>query len=191
MGLLAQASDIERTGHEIFYHRSGEKPIEIEPGDIVLTHGNHLFSKLIRFGQRLKYRGIEKPYAYWNHAAISVGNGALIEALGCGVTKTEVSKYNDYEYVVARIVSSEESVQQMVEYVEWVAEIGRSYNWPLIFLIALELLTGGSVKINLDGSEICSSLAAESLKSAGIWFKDAKVMPADIACAFSLKTPTG
>jgi hypothetical protein len=41
------------------------------PGDFILTHGRAWTRKLIRFGQRLRFRGDDAKYARWNHAAIS------------------------------------------------------------------------------------------------------------------------
>lgn len=192
MGFLVHASSGFRQPFYTEFHKPKEPTPKVEPGDIVLTHGNHIFSKLIRFGQRLRYKGVEKSYAYWNHVAIVVDDdGHIVEALGDGVQKTHLSDYQKSEYVVARVVKSKESRQQMIDYLEWVACIEKDYNWGLIGLIGIELITGGNLSINLDGSEICSTLAAEALKSAGIFFNRGKVMPADIAYVFSLDTPIG
>lgn len=191
MGLLAQATVEPEREFQAWFHVPGEQEPDIRPGDLILTHGDHFFSKLIRFGQRLRYRGEYKAHAYWNHAAIAVDDSNIIEALGPGVQKSSIESYKDNEYAVVRVASSAESRSQMVDYLEWVCGIGTSYSWGVIALITLELLTGGYLRINLDGSEICSTLAAESLKSDGVYFTRAKVMPADLAYIFKVKTPTG
>ena len=56
---------------------------DLRPGDFILTHGSHWTSQLIRVGQALRFRGKNRTYAYWNHAALIVGSGGdIIEALG-------------------------------------------------------------------------------------------------------------
>ena len=51
------------------------------PGDFILTHGDEWTSKLIRFGQSLRYRGASAKYTYWNHTALVVdGAGTIVEA---------------------------------------------------------------------------------------------------------------
>lgn len=191
MGLLTQAIVEPQREFQTWFHTPGESTPDIRSGDLILTHGSHFFSKLIRFGQRLRYRGAHRPHAYWNHAAVAVDDSKIIEALGPGVQKNSIENYTESEYVVVRVASSTESRSQMVNYLEWVCEIGTSYSWGVIALITLELLTGGYLRVNLDGSEICSTLAAESLKCDGIYFARAKIMPADLAYVFAVKMPTG
>ncbi|HEX6060505.1 MAG TPA: hypothetical protein VF001_00405, partial [Candidatus Limnocylindria bacterium] len=57
------------------HHDPGERTADPEPGDFILTHGAELFSELIRFGQQLRFRGADRPYTYWNHAALVVTSG--------------------------------------------------------------------------------------------------------------------
>lgn len=190
MGLIARAPFKPQKRDYIEHHEPGNATLSVRPGDIVLTHGNHFFSYLIRFGQRMRYRGADQDYAYWNHVAIGVDEGTtLVEALGSGIMETDLSTYDNYEYVVVHVTASPESRQQMVAYLDWVAELGIEYNWGLIIIVALELLTGGRLSINLDGSEICSTLAAEALKSAGYRFNRRNVTPADLAWYFSVYSP--
>jgi hypothetical protein len=68
------------------------------PGDFILTHGPDWISRLIRFGQGIRYRGSDRQYAYWNHAALIVGPDELIEALGHGVSRTTLSAYGPKDY---------------------------------------------------------------------------------------------
>ena len=45
-----------------------------------------------RFGQRLRFRGEDEKYGWWNHAAVIVStDGDLIEALNAGVTRTNIT----------------------------------------------------------------------------------------------------
>ena len=42
----------------------GAQPADYDPGDFILTHGNAFFSKLIRFGQGLRFRGPDRKYIW-------------------------------------------------------------------------------------------------------------------------------
>ena len=58
-------------------------------GDFLLTHGKYTISRLIRFGQRLRY---EERYARWNHAALVLSKeGRIAEALSRGVVENDIS----------------------------------------------------------------------------------------------------
>src|SRR5277367_2873508 len=79
----------------------GEQVQNPSPGDFILTHGNSWTSYMIRFGQSIRYRGPDKPFARWNHAAIFINSaGDLIEALGGGVQQRNISVYKNTEYHV-------------------------------------------------------------------------------------------
>jgi len=103
---------------EGFQHvRVGSVGAAMRPGDFILTHGRHWTSALIRVGQALRFRGRDRQYAYWNHAALVVGaNGDIIEALGPspGVALQNVSRYAPREYTVVRIMASPEDRDEAV-----------------------------------------------------------------------------
>jgi hypothetical protein len=68
----------------------GQEVINPCPGDFILTHGNSWTSRMIRFGQRIRYWGPDKKFTHWNHAAIFINEkGDIIEALGGGVSETQ------------------------------------------------------------------------------------------------------
>lgn len=72
----------------------GERVAEPQPADFILTHGRSFYSKLIRFGQALRFLGADRKYARWNHTAIFTDrNGTIIEALGAGVTQRTIADY--------------------------------------------------------------------------------------------------
>lgn len=188
MSLVSRAPFRQQLADYTTYVGVGEPaPDDTLPGDIVLMHGKHLFSKIIRFGQGLRYRGDERPFARWNHVAVVSGRrGQLVEALSSGVRHSTLADHLDEEYVVVNITASDESRLHAVEYLRWVADLGTRYGWGLIASIGLGLLTGGRLSVNLDGSEICSTLAAESLKCHGYRFNREHVMPADLAHYFGV-----
>src|SRR5208283_1174397 len=97
-----------------------------QPGDFILTHGKAFFSKLIRFGQGLRFHGKDRKYIWWNHAAMIVSpEGELVEALGVGVRKRNISVYKDTEYYIVHLGSGLADVRdrdQAVKFAEWCLE---------------------------------------------------------------------
>ena len=82
----------------------GADKLVARPGDFILTHSTGVYGRLIRFGQALRYRGPDKAFAHWSHAAIFVDDsGNIIEALGGGVQKRNISVYDGTEYVVVHL----------------------------------------------------------------------------------------
>lgn len=171
----------------------GVEPREWKPGDIILTHTSQgFFGKLIRFGQRLRYRGEDAPFAWFNHAALVVSkDGDLVEALGKGIIRTHARRYdtNYYAYVDTGLTRGER--EKAVQYAERVVDLHTKYGWAQIVSISLSLLLGSKVQLGASGQNICSGFVASALQTGGYWFeKDeavvtpAFVTPADLAHAF-------
>src|SRR2546421_12307289 len=71
------------------------------PGDMLLTHRSGIVPRLIRLGERRRFRGSRRTFAHWSHAALLVdGQGALVEAETRGVELSPLSKYREREYHV-------------------------------------------------------------------------------------------
>src|SRR5438093_365646 len=85
-----------------------EAPVgHFKPGDFILTHSNAFFSRLIRFGQGLRYWGKDRKYTRWSHAALIASEaGDLIEALNDGVVATHITHYKPTEYHLVHINDS-------------------------------------------------------------------------------------
>lgn len=168
----------------------GEEALEVQPADFILTHGNSRLGRLIRVGERLRYRGADAKYARWNHVALLVdADGGLIEADESGVHRADITKYAAVEYYLVRIQVSEEARTHAVQFAEWCLRerLGR-----LTFVsIALTLLTGSKLDFGLDGQETCSGLVARSLEHAGIIMETdpSRVMPSDLARQFQVEPP--
>ncbi len=82
----------------------GKEVTNPAPGDFILTHGKSWTSRMIRFGQRIRYWGPDRIYTRWNHAAIFVADtGDIVEALGGGVQRRNISVYKETEYHVVRL----------------------------------------------------------------------------------------
>ena len=177
----------------------GEAATEFAPGDFILTHGDAWTSKLIRFGQRLRIHGADRKYTWWNHAALIVSeDGRLIEALGAGVVRTDISKYTPIEFHLVRTGAERLDRQEMVAFGEWAAGgkegSGRQrYGYVTILSIALTLLTGAKFTFSIEGQMICSGLVARSEERGHAIFSvdPVHIMPADLAKYYQADPPKG
>jgi uncharacterized protein YycO len=165
-------------------------PGELNPGDFILTHGNSFFSKLIRFGQRLRFVGRNRKYAEWSHAAIIVSReGELIEAEGAGVILSNISKYKATEYRLVQLgsLANEVDREQAVRYARWC--LGESYGIISILSIVFGLVFGGKFSFGFDGQQICSGLVAGALERTNVIFdrSPSHILPADLAKYFSVE----
>src|SRR5438067_2404075 len=143
------------TAGAIEHHGPGQRMIDPEPGDFILTHGAELFSALIRIGQQLRFRGPDRPNTYWNHASLIIStDGAIIEALGTGVARRSLADYDPTQYTVVRINASQEDRAEAVAFDEHC--VGLPYGSITIVSIALSLLTGAKFSFGFDGQLICS-----------------------------------
>lgn len=165
-------------------------PAAPRAGDFILTHGDAWTSRLIRFGQRLRYRGARAKYAYWNHTALIVDDrGTIIEALGTGVAQRSVHDYDGAQYTVVRITASDEDRSEAAAFAR--AVIGAPYGNLTIVSITLSLITGGRFSFAFDGQLICSGLVARALERTTLIFRrdPARIMPAELAEMFCVDPP--
>ena len=169
---------------------AGDRAGDPRPGDFILTHGAELFSRLIQIGQGLRYTGSDRPYTYWNHAALVVtDDGGLIEALGPGVHERRLADYDATQYTIVRIDASPEDRAEMVAFARhW---IGARYDWATIASIAISLLTGARFSFGFAGQLICSGLVARALERTTVIFEQepSHVMPAELAKMFGVRPP--
>lgn len=167
-------------------------PGSYHSGDFILTHGNSVFSYLIRFGQRLRFRGANRQFAWWSHAALVVSpTGNLIEALGAGVQRTHISRYAPTEYVLVRLgeLADAGDRAQVLMYANW--SVDQHYGWLTIVSIAISLVLGGKFTFGYDGQSICSGLVARALERTKAVFdrSPSHIMPADLAQYFNVPAP--
>jgi hypothetical protein len=184
--------------HRIQFHIQkfgpGESIQDPKPGDFALTRGQEWTSFMIRVGERLRYRGPDRKYAYWNHALLFVDDkGGIVEALGSGVTPGNISKYTPVTYhVVCLDDVSDKDRRHAAAFAEYCAEKHEKYGYLTIASIALSLLFGGRLGFGIDGQEICSGLVARALERTGEIFEidSWHMMPADLAAAYEVEPPT-
>lgn len=167
----------------------GKEVTDPIPGDFVLTHGKSWTSRLIRLGQKLRYRGPDRIYTRWNHAAIFVSdNGDIVEALGGGVQRRNIVVYKNTEYHVVRLEDVPD-VDRKHEIDFALACLNDEYGYATIVSIALSLLFASKFGFGIDGQEICSALVARCLERIGEIFPQDPwhMMPADLARFFDVK----
>jgi uncharacterized protein YycO len=161
------------------------------PGDFILTHSSGIYGRVIRFGEALRYRGQDKVFAHWSHAAIFVDNdGNIIEALGGGVQKRNISVYHGTEYVVVHLplITTPPDRDEAVKFADFC--LNDAYGWLTIINVALCLLTGAKISFGVDGQQICSALVARCIERIGEIFTEAEpwhIMPADLAKHFDVR----
>lgn len=166
---------------------AGQETTASCPGDFFLVHGDNFYSRLIQFGQGLRFKGENRHFGYWTHCGMFVGHsGEIIEALGHGVIERNISYYKDYKYIVVHVNASDQDRQQQVDFAK--ACLGDKYGWLTLVSIALSLLSGTKFSFNFDGQEICSGLVTRTLeRTSFIPKRDAShMMPADLAQAFNV-----
>lgn len=172
---------------------AGESADGLETGYIVLTHGAHWTSKMIRFGQRLRFRGPRRPFARWNHVALVLDpEGNLAEALSGGVEETNLSKYTGTDYHLVRVQCSDEDREQIGAFAAAILNApGRTkYGWVTIVSLFFTLGFGSTIMFGKIGTAICSGFASEALVRTGAILPrpPAYMMPADVAEHFSVGT---
>ena len=190
MAMRQEFAPVEKASVERFAPGEAADPGQYSPGDFVLTHGNAWTSKLIRFGQGIRFVGPDRKYIRWNHAALIVSpDGDLVEALGGGVKETNLAKYQGTEYHLVEILASPEDRAEVVAFGKWCVD--QPYGYIIIVSMALGLLTGGKFTFAFEGQTICSGLVARALERTPAIFNrtPSHMMPADLAKFFEVEPP--
>lgn len=160
----------------------GQTATDLRAGDFILTFQDGFYSKLIRIGQALRFRGKDAQFAKYTHTALVENNtGDLIEALGNGVVRSHISKYTPKEYVLVKILASDEDRTEMISFARYC--LGEQYDWLDIVCIALSLLTGLKISMGFSAKQICSGLVSKALErtSAKFPLDNKSITPAHLA----------
>jgi hypothetical protein len=154
---------------------------ETRPGDIVLIHGQGWRSAVIRYAQRLWFRGSDRTYTYWDHVAMFVDtNGGIIEAVWSGVCHRHIAMYASTDYQVVPLAASPEERAEAVRRAR--AYLHQPYGWLLIASIVMPLMAHTPFRRRLSRQQTCSSLIAHALAPTHRFTRaPAHVMPADLA----------
>ncbi|HEY0370555.1 MAG TPA: hypothetical protein VGD79_01040 [Thermoanaerobaculia bacterium] len=159
------------------------------PGDFVLVKSKTLQAKLIRLGQWLRFRGDDRRYIGWSHAAVIVdADGGLVEAVGSGVQKSHVDHYKDVDHAVVDISALVDAPdrEEVVAFANWCLD--ERYGYLTIISITIAIITGSKLIFGIDGQNICSGLVARALERTRAIFQRASshITPADLAKMFDV-----
>lgn len=168
----------------------GVEPNLFNPGDFFLLKNNTFWSKLIRFGQWLRYHGENRKYIDWTHCGMFIDRkGTIIEAIGAGVVIDNISKYKDITYSIVNPKLSAANRAQSVSAAKSYQK--DKYGWVSDVSIGFNFVTGIRVQITTNNSINCSGLVAMALWAGGITFNGTPQMfaPVDLAVAFEVPPP--
>jgi uncharacterized protein YycO len=158
-----------------------------------MVRTNHFVARLIRFGQR----GYGPENAAWNHCALYIGNGEIVEALTKGVVRSYASKYPPENVRIIRAKPrimggvDRDNVDFSMRYNARcfaLSCIGEKYGFLTIAAIAVKVLTKGKIDFNIQGTSICSGLCGRALERMGYdWnpYDPAELTPAYLASVMS------
>jgi hypothetical protein len=108
---------------EVTHHPPGETAQGPHVGDFLLTgvQAQGIVSRAIKAGSWL--RRFEAPYRRFSHAALVIDEGGtLAEALGRGVTRSPLTKYEAANYVLVRTGVVEPDRGQMLRFAKAVLD---------------------------------------------------------------------
>lgn len=137
------------------------------PGDVVFAHSSGWMGKLIRLGERLRWK---EHASYWNHACVVSDIGPdgtvwVIQATLKGVVRSPISTVGEY-----KIVPCPADPSKVVEF-SW-KQMGDHYGVLSIIATAIDLVTGNWFpSFRRRGTWICSAVTAEALRFGG-WYHD-------------------
>lgn len=160
------------------------------PGSIGFCHGQGFLSRVIRFGERIRFR----DGSIWNHVFIitdqvnATGEQLVIQAEGRGVTAdkplSSVASNGDYE-----VLDMSDSVVDVDVLCFAEGQVGERYGWLSIVSCAMRIILPRWLpmpRIRSKSTWICSALGAESLRCGGwihMWDDIYTVVPAELYAA--------
>jgi hypothetical protein len=163
---------------------------QYKPGDFILTHGSAWYSKIIRHGQALRYKGGDAAFAYYNHAAIVVEeDGTILQAMNAGIVRGHISDYKQTEYHLVNLGDLVTDFDRKRMRAFAYSKLNAPYDWLCIAGIALSLLVRTRIILNMEGRYICSGIESFTLMTGGVDlpFQPQHMMPADLAWCFGVR----
>ena len=169
----------------------GEEPTSFQAGDFFLLRNITFWSKLILFGESLRFHGENRKYSRWSHSGTFLdNNGTIIEALGAGVRIDNISKYKHLTYYIVNTKLSPANRVQSLNAVK--SFLKDKYGFMSNISIGINFLTGIKLQFTIKNTINCSGLVSMGLWAAGIIFDGTPQLfaPADLAAAFDVPSPT-
>jgi hypothetical protein len=151
----------------------GKMPPVLAPGDFLLTSNpagwfsrNGFVDRMISTGESLSLlhagvpRDQRKWLSRWTHA-VAVGDGTLIEAVGKGVVRSPLDKYEGKDFLYVHTDLTDDQRAEAVAI--WDSFVGFKYGFLTDACIGFTALTGSSLRVKLAHTMICSGLVCAGL----------------------------
>ena len=151
----------------------------MQTGDVILVHRHTVGEDLVRWGEEIELarKGERWPiYPVYSHAAVYVGDGLIVEALGRGTTLSQLDKYIGKADVWTGYVSNTHR-ELMRLYALRLVEHKVRYSWWLDVLLALRMLIGLRVRWIQRDADNCSALVFD------VWWSIHRRIAASRACS--------
>lgn len=150
-----------------------------EPGDVLLFEAKDWrpMTALIHLVTRSRF----------NHAALALGDGLMVEAVSRGISINKISSSSDDITIVSPPYSDDDDLADALAFAT--RRVGDRYGYVIAFLNGLnQVFQGLGIVVKRTGALICSELVAEALQRTGMGFgKDsALVSPGDLAEALGV-----
>ena len=168
---------------------SGGNGRQRQSGDFVLIHGYSPIGILVRWIQRRQFHGADRPFTYWDHAALLVSSTDIIEALWSGVARRHLSSYSPTQYVVVPIDATSAERRRIVAFAEHA--LGARYGLATTLQVALSAVTGHEIQLRAGDEQTCSSLVVRALQQGGMLTgaEPSHTVPADLARWWHVERP--
>ena len=178
-----------RPNVEISHYPPGATPDVLVPGDFSLhrastnkTRGGETtaLGKFIQAGERVRFGNTD--FARRTHSTLIVSeDGDIVEAIESGVSKRNIAKYKDTDYMIVHVTSTPE--QRALACGFALSRVGDSYGIVNFIGLALQSLFGLTLSVHLGGQYICSGLVARATEKCidGYPRTPEDMMPGDLA----------
>jgi hypothetical protein len=159
------------------------------PGDLVLIRGTSWASKMILFGERIRFRTPEdRPFAHWSHVAlVTTSAGHLLEVGPTGVVVCSIEKYRNHEYHYVHLDLSALARSNAVNFAN--SCLWQKYGTFSFLLLVLSVVLRDRFNVPDRGEQGCVATIVRALQRAGVTFEQrpTDMTPADVAKRFGVR----
>lgn len=157
-------------------------------GDVLLFHRPTTFANFSKdlMGTTMTTLIHLTTRSRFNHAAMALGDGKMVEATSAGVCVSDISSSNDDITIVPMTYEDADDKEDVLAWAT--GRVGTHYGYLNAFICGLRNLFPGRLQVSWGDTIICSELVADALSRAGFDFgKDAGlVSPGDLATYFGV-----
>jgi hypothetical protein len=169
--------------------RPGEGITKPRPGDVVLIRGRSWASKVILYGQRIRFRTPQdRPFAHWSHVALVTSSaGHLLEIGPAGVVLCSIEKYRNREYHYIHLDLPDLARRKAVSFAY--SCLRQKYGTLSFLLLVLSVVLRDRFKVPDRGQHGCVATIVRALQRAGVTFEQrpTDMTPADLAKRFGVR----